>query len=223
MPTMLDIACPNCKKVIKVPAEFVGKKVKCKNCDQPFAVKDPGGAKPSGAKPAAPPPAPEPPKKSRWDDEEDDETAKKPMAVIAEDDDPRCPHCAKLLDPPDALVCTECGFNNRTRAKAETKKVWAPTFVDWMSHLWPGIVALLIVIGLIVVDVICLTSMREWLAGSFLESEEKSMTGDTKFYVPPGAFSIWIAVMSLIAIVPATKFAWRRLVWNYRPEEKAKK
>ena len=95
--------------------------------------------------------------------------------------------------------------------------------MDWMTHLGPGIVALLIVIGLIVVDVICLMKMREWLTGSFLESDEKSMTGDTKFYVPPGAFSIWISVMSLIAIVPGTKFAWRRLVRDYRPEEKAKK
>ena len=222
MPTMLDIACPNCKKGIKVPAEFVGKKVKCKNCEQPFAVKDPGGAKPpSGAKPEMP--KPEPPKRNRWDDEEDDETAKKPIEVIAEDDVPRCPHCAVELDPPDALVCTNCGFNNRTRVKAETKKVWAPTFMDWASHLGPGIIALAIVIALIVVDVICLMKMREWLAGSFLEMEEKSLSGETKFFVPPAAFSVWIAVMSLIGIVPSAKYAYRRLCRDYRPEEKAKK
>ena len=31
MPNMLDIACPNGRKGIKVPVEFDGKKVKCKN------------------------------------------------------------------------------------------------------------------------------------------------------------------------------------------------
>ncbi|HUR53321.1 MAG TPA: hypothetical protein VMZ71_04285, partial [Gemmataceae bacterium] len=79
MPTMLDIACPNCKKVIKVPAEFVGKKVKCKNCEHPFAVQAPAEAKQTGAKPAAAPPAP--PKKNRWDDDEDDEASKKAIEV----------------------------------------------------------------------------------------------------------------------------------------------
>lgn len=221
MPNMLDIACPNCRKGIKVPVEFVGKKVKCKNCEQPFAVKDPGGAKPQ-AKPKAEMPKPEPKKKGRWEDEEDDETAKKPMEVIAEADDPRCPHCAELLDPPDALVCTACGFNNRTRVKAETKKVWAPTFGDWAAHLGPGIVALAIVITLIVVDVICFLNMREWLAGSFLEMDEKSLAGETKFFIPPSAFSVWIAVMSLIGIVPGAKYAYRRLIREFKPEEQKK-
>lgn len=219
MPTMLDIACPNCKKGIKVPVEFVGKKVKCKNCEKPFAVKAPAETQ-TGAKPSAPPPPP--PKKNRWDDEEDDETAKKPMEVIAEDDDPRCPHCAELLDPPDALVCTTCGFNNRTRVKAETRKVWAPTFGDWASHLAPGVLALAIVIALIVVDAICFANMTEWLTGSFLQQDEKNLAGETKFFVPPAAFSVWIAVMSLIGIVPGAKYAWKRLVKEYRPEEQKK-
>ncbi len=76
------------------------------------------------------------------------------IEVVDEGEDvARCPHCAKELDPPDAIVCVNCGFNNVTRAKAKTKKVWAPTREDWMSHLLPGIIALAICIALIVLDV----------------------------------------------------------------------
>src|SRR5262245_36697331 len=137
MSSPVVIECPNCNKSIKVPPEVIGKRIKCKHCQNVFVVQDPDApARPTkatnpAARPASPPPPPPPPPKSRFDDDDDDG---RKIEVISEGDDvPRCPHCAKELDPPDAIVCVNCGFNNVTRAKANTKKVWAPTATDWMS------------------------------------------------------------------------------------------
>lgn len=221
MSAPVAIPCPNCKKGLNVPAQFLGKKIKCKHCEHAFVANAPS-AKPAAASPPPPPPPGE--GKPTWDDE--DEAAAggmaKPLGIIAESDTPRCPHCAIELDPPDAIVCTNCGFNNRTRAKAETKKVWAPTAEDWIFHLLPGILALAIAIGLIVLNVITATNMREWLEGTFLEKEGLDAAGRKTFYIAPGAFIFFIAAISLAVFVPAAKFAYKRLVLNYRPTERIK-
>ena len=39
MPATLDVTCPNCGKVLKVPAALEGKRVKCKGCDEAFVIK----------------------------------------------------------------------------------------------------------------------------------------------------------------------------------------
>ena len=126
-------------------------------------------------------------------------------------------------DPPDAIVCVNCGFNNVTRAKADTKKVWAPTATDWIMHLLPGIFAVAICITLIVVDIISLNSMREWLEGSFLEMEQKDAAGRKRFFVRPGFFITVIFMVSLVILVPATKFAYKRFIKEFKPPEKLKK
>lgn len=233
MSTVVDVSCPNCEKTLKVPPAVFGKRVKCKYCDHAFVVQDPSAkpAKPTkpGAKPAAkaaasPPPPPPPaapaPVKKPFDDE--DEGPEK-IDVIKESDAPRCPHCAQELDPPDAKVCLHCGFNNLTRTKAETKRVWAPTFEDWAKHLGPGIVALAIIITLVVVDIVSFLNMREWLEGSMLEMDEKDAAGRKKFYIHPAAFKFLILGISIPILVPSIKFAYRRLVKEFKPEEKAKK
>lgn len=38
MATTIDIACPECKKLMKVPAEVQGKKIRCKSCGHVFPV-----------------------------------------------------------------------------------------------------------------------------------------------------------------------------------------
>jgi hypothetical protein len=223
MPATLDVSCPNCGKALKIPAELEGKRVKCRDCQEAFQVKAPGakaGKPPTAPKPdPAPPPATNKPK-SRFEDEDEDAEA---PGLVHEEDVPRCPHCAQELDPPDAAVCTNCGFNNRTRVKAETKKVWAPTVMDWINHLGPGIIAVLLIAGAITLDVLCIMNMRDWMTGGLLDSDEKGPDGRTKFYIPPGAFSVWITIMSLAIIVPCVKFAYRRLIVNFRPEEQVKK
>jgi hypothetical protein len=225
MAAAVEIVCPECEENLKVPPSVFGKKVKCKHCGHAFVVKDPGGkpAKP-GAKAVAaspPPPAPEVKKNPFLDDDDDDVGAKK-IELITEDEVPRCPHCAKELDPPDAKVCIHCGFNNMTRAKAETKKIWAPSAEDWIMHLLPGIIAAVICIGLIVWNIICYMNMREWMAGSFLELEETDAAGRKKFFVAPGFFICLSFVFSILAFVPCVKLAYKRLYVEFRPPEQVK-
>ena len=238
MPATLDVSCPNCGKQLKVPAELEGKKLKCKGCQEVFAVKAPkqtakpaapkAPPKPAAPKPAAPPPAPEKPKSPFLDEDDDDNlpagVAPKPMEVIREDDAPRCPECAKELDPPDAVLCKNCGFNNKTRVKHQTKKIIASDAGDWASHLGPGIIAAVIAIALIVVDIVCWVNMNDWMAGGALEKDEKNpVTGDVQYYVRPGAFTTGIIAISIFIIIPAARFAIRRLVLNAKPLEKVKK
>ncbi len=241
MPATLDVSCPNCGKQLKVPSELEGKKVKCKGCQEVFPIVVPKTAKSAKPTPktASPKPAPKaPPKveepppekpKSPFLDEDDDENlppgvAPKPMGVIQEEDVPRCPHCAKELDPPDAAVCKSCGFNNKSRVKHETKKVIAADASDWATHLGPGIIAAVLAIAMLVVDIFCWVNMNDWMAGSALEKDEKNpVTGATEYFVKPGAFIAFILAASLIVIVPATRFAIRRLVMNAKPVEKVKK
>jgi hypothetical protein len=214
MSSPIEMKCPNCAKVLRIPPAVLGKKIKCKHCDHAFVVADPNAGPAKGG--AAPPPG-----KPPFIDDDDDGPAK--IEVIAEGDEiPRCPHCAKELDPPDAIVCIHCGFNNVTRAKAETRKVWAPSIEDWIRHLLPGLVALSIVIGWIVFDIISLNSMREWLEGSFLEMDEKDAAGRKRYFVPPGFFITLIWTASLVISAPAARFAYRRLISGVRPPERVK-
>jgi hypothetical protein len=243
----VEIQCPECENPLKVPDSVFGKKIKCKQCDHAFVVKDPnakavkpskpggGGVKPSkpgGAgvkvkkeeepkeepKPAAAPYKPL--------DDDDDDANQSPITVMDGGEDiARCPFCAKELDPPDAVICIHCGFNNVTRVQAESKKVWAPDSSDWMNHLGPGILALVLCIGLITFDIICLVNMEEWLRGTFLESDTADVTDPSKkkLYVKPGAFIALLWAFTVVPIIGTARFAIKRLAINYRPEEKLKK
>jgi hypothetical protein len=219
MSAPIEMECPNCKRSLRVPPAVFGKKIKCKHCNHAFVVQDPSAKPPSSG--AKPPAAPAPANKPFMDDD-DDEGPKKIEVITEGDDIPRCPHCAKELEPPDAIVCIHCGFNNVTRAKANTKKVWAPTFEDWFMHLLPGIIALAILIALIVLDIVSLVRMRDWLEGSFLEMDEKDAAGQKRFFVAPGFFIAVIMMASLIVGVPAAKFVYQRLIKGYMPPEKIK-
>src|SRR5260370_30925975 len=68
-PPMADtvtVSCPECDKKIKVPEDALGKKIRCKGCDEVFVAKAPGRqapAKKAPAKSAAKAPKPAPRKK----------------------------------------------------------------------------------------------------------------------------------------------------------------
>lgn len=237
----VEIQCPECDNPLKVPEEILGKKIKCKQCGTAFVAKDsrakptkPGGA----AKPSKPGAGaqvkkePEPEKKPApapykpQDDDDDDEGARpNPLGMIAESDVPRCPFCAQELDPPDAVVCIHCGFNNVTRVRAESKKVWAPDSSDWMNHLAPGVVMLVLFVGLIVIDVLVFVNMEDWLRGTFLESDQPDVTDPSKkkLLVKPGAFITLIFAATVMPIIYTGRFAFKRLALEYMPTEKVKK
>jgi hypothetical protein len=215
-----------------------GKKRKEDEDDKPVKASKPGGAvkpkkKEEDAKPAPKGAKPEPKKEEpapaastyQFDDDEGEGGAPpKALGVVDEGQDvPRCPHCAAELDPPDAKVCKECGFNNVTRTKADFKKTWAPSGEDYFQHLGPGVIALVICIGLIVLDIICLLNMRDWLTDTFLQKDEKDAQGEITFYVKPGAFITFIWAATLMPIIGLGHFAVKRLLINNQPEEKVKK
>ncbi len=245
MSAPLDVACPNCRKELKVPPEFAGKSIRCKDCKTAFKV--PGGpapARPVAAKPAGPAPArpvaarsadpnaPIPfqdePAPKKPDDDEDEDLAPgqiaNPYGVVKGDEDiPRCPFCAVELDPPDTKVCLHCGYDLLQRKRHDARVVYQTTAGDYFMHWLPAFACILAIGALVTISVICGLNMYSWLEGSFLDSEEKNdITGKTKFYLPPFCFNIWIWVISAWLSFKAGKFAYRRLVLNWRPEEKRK-
>lgn len=231
------IPCPNCGKVLNVPEKVLGKKIKCKDCDTAFVAEKKAAkpAKPGGAakpkKDEPEPPKPEEPKKpaARYndDDEGDGGAVPKALGVVDEGEDvPRCPHCAKELDPPTAVVCIHCGFNNVTRTKAESKKVWQPDANDWMNHLAPGFAMLGIFIALLVLNIVCIAKMEDWMTDGFLDfmkSEEKGMDGKIKFAVKPGAFMTFVVAATIMPMIKTARFAFQRLAIEYQPVEQVKK
>lgn len=233
-----EVKCPSCEKTLKVPESVLGKRVKCKACEEVFvAERADDGPRPKKAKPAAKPKkeetkpepaeektaAPAPYKFADDDDEGDGGATPAPLGVVDGGEDvARCPHCAKELDPPDAKVCIHCGFNNVTRVKAESKKTWAPGAEDWFHHLTPGVLALVGCIALIVLDVVCLLNMRDWMTDTFLQKEEKNAAGEIDFYVKPGAFITFVFAATIMPIIGMGRFAIKRLFINYMPEERVK-
>jgi hypothetical protein len=236
MAATLSVTCPNCRKQLKVPAEFAGKLIKCKNCQTPFEVADPNAPKPArAAKPAAPakPPAAakaanppddvlgfmEEPKPARQEEENAN-----PYGVIKESDAPRCPFCAQELDPPDTKICMKCGYDLLERRRHESRKVYETSGGDYFMHWLPAIVLILFVIILTAVNVICWMNMYSWLEGSFLESDEKNPTTlEKEYYIKPWCFSLWISIFSAFTIFYSVRFIIRRLVFNWRPEEIVKR
>lgn len=162
-----DVSCPNCDKVIRVPAEAVGKRVKCKSCSQVFTVPGedgPKAAKPATAKPAKPapakpatakpakarptvveddpPPAANPPMSFADDDEfGDNPNAPKQYGVTKDDlDVPRCPFCAKELEDETARICLNCGYDMDERRRHASRKTYNRTTGDYILWWLPAVV-----------------------------------------------------------------------------------
>jgi hypothetical protein len=219
MSAILDITCPNCSTPLKVPEQFAGKKVKCKACQQVLTV------------PAAQPPAPpaaaadhRSPAQKRHAADDDDEHGPKDYGVIKESDAPRCPHCAQELDPPDTKICMHCGYNLLDRRRHEARKVYQNTFGDWLSHLGPAILCALAAAALITGAVICWINMNDWLAGTFLELDEKdAITGKNKTLVKPWCFSLWISMVALWISYKLGKYAFKRFAFDFKPPERIKR
>ena len=209
MAEAITIVCPECDKKITVPAAAVGKKVRCKGCEHIFAVKAPA-IKTAAIKkaPAAVKPKPKP--KATDVDEEDDA----PIGVTALDTAPRCPNCANEMDSEEAVICLHCGYNTRTRTRAETVAVEDTTFMTWFWWLLPGILCALFFITLLTFDIVYTINIANWI----------DVENDWYAFIASGPFKIWFiwAPTTFLNVGLAT-FAVRRLILNYRPPERVKK
>jgi RNA polymerase subunit RPABC4/transcription elongation factor Spt4 len=138
----LLFACRRCGRMIARQRE-------CPVCD----VEEPSvlPVEPGAAVPLAPTPAPSPamppfalelderparppvsleleeeePEVLRYDDDLDEETT---PYVLADKDRPICPKCQRLMER-GAVLCTECGFNRKTRKKAQ--RTYRPMERTW--------------------------------------------------------------------------------------------
>lgn len=221
MSAPLTVSCPNCQATLRVPPALAGKKIRCKKCETVLAVQAPA---PADVPPPVPDDAPigfkDDPPAPHADDEENDN----PYAVTKDDlDVPRCPFCALELDPPDTKICLHCGYDMTQRRRHSTVKTIDYTAADWIKHLGPGVAAAIGVVVILVTDFIVLTNMREWMTGGLFDSGDKDkVTEQTVFYISPYCFNLWIGVVSAFLVYLLGKFAYKRLVINWKPEEKIK-
>jgi hypothetical protein len=157
------------------------------------------------------------------DDDDDDGGGN--YGVIKDDSHiARCPRCVKELDPPDTVICLNCGYDLLARIRHGSKKVYALTFGDYFKHLAPGVAAVLFGAAVMGGAVFCAIKMRSWLTGSFLDTEEKDPTTlKVKFYVEPFCFNIWLLLIGTFVLYKMGRFGIKRLFVNWRPPETVKK
>ena len=137
---------------------------------------------------------------------------------------PRCPRCAKELDPPDTVICMNCGYDLQARKRHDSRKVYALTTMDYVKHLYPGVAALLFGAGVLGGAIYCSLKMRGWLTGSFLDAETKDPTTlKQQFLVEPFCFNIWLLLIGIFVLYKMGRFGITRLFVNWRPQETIKK
>jgi predicted Zn finger-like uncharacterized protein len=225
MDQFIDVSCPNCSVKLRVKESLAGKKVKCKKCESVLTI--PAAAKPlpaeftkspakARAKPAAPAPVADAPIKLAGDDDDEDAN---PYIIIKDSDAPRCPHCAKELDPPDSLICLNCGYDLRDRNRKASRNVIAHTFGDYLLHHLLAVFLLLVGIGLIVLSIICWIYMESWV-GSWIETGEKDANDKKAYYLKPWCFSLWIMLFIIWIDWKIFKYCANRFFINYTPPEK---
>ena len=161
MAEAITIVCPECGKKIAVPAEAVGKKVRCKGCQHVFAVKAPASKSAGGKAVAAKKPAPVPkPKRKPTDEDEEDDA---PIGVTALDTAPRCPNCANEMESEEAVICLTCGYNTMTRLQASTLAVEDTTAMTWILWLLPGILCAISFIVLLTFAIVYSIYIEKWI------------------------------------------------------------
>jgi len=250
------VSCPNCQKAIQVPAEAAGKKIKCKACQHVFTVPGddppraavakpvakPATAKPAVAKPAAAsPPPPPPPAEANApipfadddDDDDDDSAGNKPKAyLVTEDPDadiPRCPFCAVDLDPPDAKICTNCGYDLTARKRHRTVKTYALTGGDYFKWWLPAIIwgaVLFACGGCVIWSFVTLRETEDRLikeGGPNVSEKENPLTGKKEFVVPPAACYVCAGLIVIIMSMWGAPVIWKRLRQPKPTEEEKRK
>ena len=179
----IKITCPECKKVIAVPPDLLGKKVRCKGCSKVFEAQKPAPAK-ENAKPAE-----EDKKKQQAGDYPDDDGKAYGMhdTILQA----RCPNCAKELSSEDAVLCIFCGYNNLTRQIAQTRKTYDITGADIFFWNLPGIIGVIICFILLTFNIIYMLKIDEWC------SPEEGKTDAPWFgFLAHGSIKLWLYIIS---------------------------
>jgi ribosomal protein S27E len=233
MANTLAVACPKCKKAIKVAAELAGKKIRCKGCGQVFALPGSPAARPgpdsksaraaTPAASAAAPPA------------EDDDA--NPYGFSDTVDRFRCPNCANEMESDDAIICLNCGYNTMTRQTPGTRVILQTTGWEQTKWLLPGVGAIIgicIVIGALVyyhfeLPYVVFDSSPSWAEA---ENDKETEGSRTKIIKKLDAFTanmfhpmieVWLVVFAAFIAYYLGRFAFTRLILEPRPPERLKK
>jgi hypothetical protein len=233
MASIIVITCPECEKELRGPAEFLGKRIRCKMCGHTFTVEAKPAAKPAPAKKPVQAPAgakakPAPKKRPPPEEEipeaeavpeveavqeslplglQGDDEGKKPYALTETSLLPRCPQCAGELESEDQIICLTCGYNNRTRERNFTLKTYYTTTGDWIKWLLPGVgcaLAALLMVGTIAF--LWITWWGQW--GNFQT--------DNWWVLPT---QVWGSVICGFIGWSTGKFAFKRLILHTRPPD----
>ncbi|CAN5504231.1 hypothetical protein BH11PLA2_BH11PLA2_03840 [soil metagenome] len=231
----IAVKCPKCKKAMNVPATLAGKKIRCKGCEAPVLVPDdePVAAPKKASAPVAKakPKANEPEVFKLKDEEpkkapemkrkiEDDEDASA-YGVTADDSHiVRCAFCAKEMDPPNARICKNCGYDMQERRRHASKAVYETTTGEYISHHGTTIGAAVFILVMIGLNIYCMMNMDDWFSGSFLEMDEKDpTTGKKKYLLGPDFGKVWVTIVCIFLIFYAGKYIYKQCMTNWRPTE----
>ena len=220
------ITCPGCGKQMKVPETTAGKKIRCPGCKGAVPV-------PAGKGKAA---------DTRLTTEQvqrrlaaqrmEEEIARDPYAVQEMSMAPMCPFCAFELDPPDARICLNCGYDMVQRARVASKKVYERTASDFILWHLPTLACFLAIVAMVcgfiyyhywLPEVVLDSKAAAELAKDrweylSLENENVQFVG---FMFHPG-IELWLVVVGLFLSWKCGKFVFKRLFFHFLPEEHLK-
>lgn len=204
MAEKVAIICPECAKQFQVPAEILGRKIRCKNCGKAFVAKQAGDGGLVQKKPE--PDAATIPFK----DDDDDEGDGKPYEVTSLELAPRCPSCANELESEEDTICLHCGFNLRTRTAIQTRRVKDVTGGGLFLWLLPGILAAVgffLCLGFVVVVILTFFTYKP---DPPLEQYQKNFAC---------CCQLWWLILNLWLMYLQGKFAIKRLIIHNQPPE----
>jgi DNA-directed RNA polymerase subunit M/transcription elongation factor TFIIS len=214
MADSVAVSCPECGKKMNVRPDIIGKKIRCKGCDEVFLARNPGGKAAIKKSSKAPPKAKKPVGDDAipFKDDEEEEVGSNPYGITDLEDYPRCPECANEMATRESIICLHCGYNTVTRLRAETKVVHDTTGSDWMIWLGPGILCVLAIIGLTTLNIIYLIFIDDWTEGS-----------DWLWIFAHYMVKIWGSLINIFIMYHLARFAVKRLVLNPIPPEVLKR
>lgn len=205
MADTVSVTCPECDRVVKIPEEMLGRKLRCKGCDENFVARASRGTAKKPAKKAVPAKKAEPEKKKTTSGSQDDDG--KAYGMTEEYLGARCPECAEAMDEED-IICLNCGYNTRTRVRADTRSVEDITGMDYFLWWLPGILCVIAFFGIIGFDIwYCLDINR--------------IVGEEWYnFIGHGSIKLWLVIISCWPAFYAAKFAVKRLILNNEPPER---
>jgi hypothetical protein len=122
------------------------------------------------------------------------------------------------MESTEARICLHCGYNTRTRTRPEVKAVYEHSGFEIFLWLLPGILCVLLAIGLLVWYLVFWSMIEVWLAESWFEDEP----GPPRTYLVglgPGFMRLYLGLLIIFLYVPLFRFIYKRLVKNNKPPE----